>query len=479
MIENTKKRRKQGKYKGFGCSEGGVNMLSEIKYIRKRYLLICIAICVISALLICSYKVFGQNAAADQNVTLLYVKHILYGAFVGIIATVGLYCLIKVIFNESNAMSSRIELIDKITLKIFKRRFYGEQLYLIALAIFVFNGMIGDTYFNYPRGWFGGILTRLCVLLLILKIIFFDKYKKYEWIWPAVLVAASLGCYIATRSWLFVTVFFIIEAKGVNFERIVKVSFITLVSAIIMTFVASLPYIELIEIGTRNGHAGGLRYGMGFRHPNTFGGAVFFTELSGLFIVRNHIKTRHIILIAISAVISLILTESRWNVLCIAFALMGVMLVTFVRKYADDKVNHIFQKILFGISFVSCFSTTALYFVWSWNYDIERYGDDVEKWWGTFASRLMLGYHALHEVPVTLFGIDYESQFSYALDNSFLYALFYYGVIILVFSIALFMQSCYRNRKDMFFTMLLIVLVLHYFMYERALCIYMNRRLSR
>ena len=433
-----------------------------------------LVLCEFLALVTCTYKVFYRHEVAGSiDIAKVYVKHICFGILVGVIAVIALYYFMRILVNESNNLTPKNVREGGLVKWLHDRKIYGEQLYITAMVLYTLGGGLADTTFIFPDVA-SYLVMGATVLLLATKAILYDKYYKGEWLLPLLLLFASVCCLISSTHNLCIIMLFIIEARGVNFDRIVKAHLIAQLCVIIVAFVACLPVVELIVNFTRNFDWRGAKHAMGFCHETHFGGHVFYTTLSWLYIMREKLNIKHLIIAIFSLLYLWLCGKVQLDSLCIILTIIGFGFTAMINRVDNDKISCSFQKFFYGVSMIAAPFFAILNIVLCWKYDASTISEVLRGRFGTLFSRFELVHHALLEAPITLFGIKYDDKYDYYLDQSYINSLFLYGIIITVLLIFLFMKSCYRNRMNMFFAVAAIILALNYFVDERMTWLAMN-----
>ena len=175
----------------------------------------------------------------------------------------------------------------------------------IFLAIFVLwyvNEFICGTtlkaVFGIPTGWINNMVKYLTLGLLLIQIAFGQTYKKKEFIGigmisvPFIITAAVSGNYSLLSAWMF-----IIAAKDVDFDKIVKAVYRILYVMIPLTII--LRFAGVMEEFTKpRGEA--VRYSLGFSHPNQLGIVLFQFVVCHCYLHRKKLKiTDYLLIVAV------------------------------------------------------------------------------------------------------------------------------------------------------------------------------------
>lgn len=332
----------------------------------------------------------------------------------------------------------------------------GEQLYLWAYAVLVMGYALSSTMFSIPS-----VVGLLCkyipMLVFAVKIMLYDHLKGKELILYALLLGIGLACIISSGTKeVLIWILTLIAAKGVNFEKLLKVWLIVIVVVVGLTVIGSfigvvinLKYVKDYS-GMKYSDVGseiysGTRNSFGIKFPTDFAAYIFNIMIVSFYLVRKKIK---IWMPAAALLASFILyryTHTRLDTACCIVLCVGYFIYAFIknnRSYVRQKfyVRRSVPRIL-------CFSMpvmAALMTVFTYSYDYDK------KWLGEInamlSNRLIIAQDTLKTNGISYFGKFVKligfggtthqpvKQYNF-IDCSYLNILLLYGIVVYIFVI--------------------------------------------
>lgn len=297
--------------------------------------------------------------------------------------------------------------------------------------------------------------------LLMLQILFFQKYEKKELIIiamitiPIVISTKQSGYFVLLSAWMF-----IVASKNVKFEEVIRIAYTIL--RIMIPLIIILYFIGALEESTlyRNGV---LRHSLGFSHPNQLGLRLFQLLVCNFYIHRKKVHAGNYIFALLLIVAAYFIPNSQTATICMGCVSVFVMAYVFFEKYSTS-LMHLFKKLLIVIGIMS----NLLSVVWS-VCGVEKYEilKQIDQW-------MSIRFSTCHKV-FQLFGSSLWGQHLYItsaeralvgirtilfLDNAYMALMLRMGVIVyVIFTVAYIGQMMILRKKDN--NILLIILVVY------------------
>lgn len=181
-------------------------------------------------------------------------------------------------------------------------------------------------------------VAKLVFILLLIEIVFFQKYTARELVIVATLaIPVIFGTINSNNNMMISTIMFIVASKYIDFDRMIHIAYVILV--VMVAFVLYLYFSGWIdEVTVYRGLL--LRHSWGFNHPNWLGIRIFQIAVMQFYIHRKKIRW--------------------WNYATIIIALI------FVKKVPNCKTAFyallIFLIMLFIYSVISKFENGSIFF---------------------------------------------------------------------------------------------------------------------
>ena len=340
----------------------------------------------------------------------------------------------------------------------------------IFLAIFVLwyvNEFICGTtlkaVFGIPTGWINNI-----------QIAFGQTYKKKEFIGigmisvPFIITAAVSGNYSLLSAWMF-----IIAAKDVDFDKIVKAVYRILYVMIPLTII--LRFAGVMEEFTKpRGEA--VRYSLGFSHPNQLGIVLFQFVVCHCYLHRKKLKITDYLLI-VAVILFIYIAPNSQSAYLSIFAFLILLIFYGECQKHSSKIADIYGKMILLFSFLLNATSILLSIM-----DIRRF-PLLWKMDALISNRFATSHNTLQIYGIKLWGqqvLLYEEERIQAgmadgagrlyLDNSYMTLLIKYGVIsYLIFSIAYLLLMDYFRKKEQYFMVTILFMFAIYGVMENCM----------
>ena len=371
-------------------------------------------------------------------------------------------------------------------------RKWAEICYMVCLAVFLVYRAFDNTMIRKEFGITRCIPLEYCwmavmILVIIVRIVYLKSYSKLELLAAVSFCAAMfLAWRCSGRYWIEMISLLVAGAKGVSFDKIIKIFLITVGAVIGIAMVLSLAgvvtnleYIRYVPDPSAPGGSIGLkRYAFGTTYPTTFSEFVFFLSAAWLYMRRRSVKIFDVIGLAAVAVLLYKGADAITDVACVAaLAVIALGVVIFRHIYGGTgvdehehrqipKVLHILCAPLVAVTGVCAAAMTVMMICY----------DSAKSSWLTMDSllhlRLSLGHAGLKEYGIHPFGalvkyrmtggdVDLVNRADYFnLDCSYHLILLNFGVIILLFIVGFFTIAGVRAWQMQDLVLLLIIVVI-------------------
>lgn len=356
------------------------------------------------------------------------------------------------------------------TKQIFNYQISGSQIYLATLAVYlVFAFLQNTTFEDYIGGHFYNIISYLAFGVLILKIVFYDHYHLIANLF---IISGFLFSIIVWRNsganLILVMIAFILAAKNVSFDDIVKtyfnVNFWLLVVVIACSLLGVINNLSFVAQGR------GTRYALGVIYPTDFAARILYLMLADAYLnFRNLNTTRYLVYVLIALACKQV-TDARLNFYC----MLLLIIVSAIAQVAEQ--NYQLQQHDWTNSIVYTYWTftpilSAIAIFGTYFYDPTN--NIYSKIDGMLSGRLTFGSMALQRYSVNLFGtkikehgygnnmkLFHQGINSYFfIDSSYMRLLIIFGLVALVIFIGISMFISIKNTLYGYYALPAILLI--------------------
>ena len=265
----------------------------------------------------------------------------------------------------------------------------SEVIYLFALTIYLIYSILRTTMFNVYMGKEIDLLIRVTTISLILiKIIYCDNYSIKQLTSIIILSIIMIGSYYKSEYGVLVdTIFLIIGAKGISFNKIVRIHlYVSVGIAILAMLGVKIGIIEHI-IFYRNGK---VRYAFGSIYCTDFAARIFYITTCYAYLKNKHIKFKDTIIFTILAWFIYTYCGARLDsisVILVIISLLAYLLISSIKKDWIEEVKLGFvEKIVLTYSIPIC---ALISFYTTINYSI--YNKTMVNLNSILSNRLQLG----------------------------------------------------------------------------------------
>ncbi|MFC6200843.1 polysaccharide biosynthesis protein [Lactiplantibacillus nangangensis] len=331
-----------------------------------------------------------------------------------------------------------------------------EQLYLSTFVLYLISVTIKTTTFvTYYPHWLGTLVQLFTLLVMLSKLVFLDELSLNQILIDLGLV--SLGIIVSLTSGvhsIIVTVLLVLEARQVEFKKIVKVYLIVIGSILISAFFsAEVGLIQNITFDT----ADGLRQSFGVLYTTDFAAHIFYLCCAYLYLRARTFRLIDLVPVGCGFFIIYRYTQTMTDIM--ALITLVIMYLIYVYRWQLGHIG-VFSIILrYSFLAMPIFSLIILHLSATFDYRNPVY----QKLNDLLSTRLALGNGAILAYGFKLFGQspvningwggDRVSSFNQSLGN-----LTYF-----------FIDSSYMNLMISYGLLFTIVVILgtSYFLYRR------------
>lgn len=338
---------------------------------------------------------------------------------------------------------------------------HGEQLYLIAFAVFILGENLRTTMFLIPGMFF--VCCKLFALGLIgIKIILFGQYGVGRICWIGfMLLEGTLIFFSSGYHEPLMWILFVTSATDVAFKKILKVYAIVTFVVVFAAMIASgLDIIKNLQY--QSDESRGIRNSFGIVYTTDFAAHVFFLMLTVLYLTKKMYQWQYgVICLGVTAAVYYF-CDARLDSSCMVLVVLGyTALKVREQKPISLKKKYCPQGFFSRLAVFSMPAAAIVMFFLSWFYDSEI--EILENINNLLSNRLSLGRRGLSEYSITLFGqnvymlgngstekLPSEAEYFF-IDCSYLYNFMRYGLIFLIIILAVYSICCRKYQADQYF----------------------------
>lgn len=356
---------------------------------------------------------------------------------------------------------------------------WWEVTYLIIYAVIYIHEFEHTTMWGIewpPR--FSYIFIIATTLYTAAKFIWHNTYTKKEIIFSLLIILAfAIPAILTDYSFIFWIGFLIVSAKGIDFDKILKVYLGVSITCMIVTFSASqYGLIENLQYFNPRGDQIYIRYCYGSAYPTDYAAHWFFIILAAAVLFDKSLKTMGKVWISLLTAFCVYLTSNAQTTMLCLIGFAGLCVVERVlRKYMPQ-----IEKVLRWTP-VLC---AAVFLGLAYFYD------ETKAWMvklDTLLSfRLQLSKEGFDNFPVKLFGQNMVEvglgsstegrEYYFFLDDSYIRILLKYGLVLFIVTLVMLVLLSKRASQEKRFVlvMALVAIAVHSFMENRLIDIAFN-----
>lgn len=344
-----------------------------------------------------------------------------------------------------------------------RKKNLGEKLYLIALIFGISGSLLLGTMFSWaPHAIY---LTRIGIVLCLVKSLFIDKFTpKQFWCYMICLGSAILS-YDRFRHEVLLMIPFIFAAKDIDFKKILRTYFWTvlllMLTVNVLTLIGKIPNLTFFRDGKT-------RVSYGFTYPTLEAAHIFYFVLAYTVYKKFKLNWIQDIIIALLGYFIIVKGDARLDGY-MTFAILFVVIFKKLIFKLLSKLNNFIPAIL-------TLTVIVGFLMLSHNYNAMN---PIEfKLNSLLSNRLNLTQQGLLEYPVKLFGqhVQMQSFAGYAglamtqtswlvknyfyIDNSFAQVLLINGLVLFVIVLLVFFYNSWKFMKEEKFSFVIVLIFL-------------------
>ena len=316
-------------------------------------------------------------------------------------------------------------------------------LVLVYLLIFQYS-----KYSEYNMDIIKYSVAFICIILLGIKVVFFDKYNIKSLIIMFLLSIIMLLIYLNVKELIIlITLVFLLSSKNVNFEKIIYTDMITRVFCIAFLFISV--QFNLINNFSRTIN-GNFKSAFGFDHPNTFGIIQSIALIEWLYLNRKSLSFKHFVVSLFVFLFMSNFSASRTMIYTLLFTGLVAIIIKIVPKIINLKI--IKTSFTYIIPFMALISFTL---VFAYHHEIPG----IKRIDNLLTNRLFLSDWAFKKFDITLFGTKvlptdeqlkdpfYYKKIPY-IDNAYVRLLLECGIIYFIIFCSAYVLLCKNLIKE-------------------------------
>ncbi|MCI9077830.1 MAG: hypothetical protein HFH68_02740 [Lachnospiraceae bacterium] len=367
----------------------------------------------------------------------------------------------------------------------------GEDLFFYGFVLFIFRGIMGTTMFPYI-GIIFKISFGIAILLLIAKIILFDRYTFKMLIAVTGMFICGAAVFLSSGYFSpFLWVLLIVAAKDVPFNKILKVYLLMNITIMGLAFVASL--LGIIEnLAYVNEEWDSYRYSFGCVYTTDFAAHIFFMLLAAFYLCQKRLRWYHYAGTCAIAGFIYYFCFAKLDTICILLIVLffGVyhvlqwqsrresVVVPGMEK--DSQQVFVFKRVKAYLKWKGLWMKSALfsmpvlamlmYFLSDYYEKDNEFLETINK---TITGRLAFGKTGLDDYGISLFGQDIPmvgfggstilKEEYFFIDSSYINILLRYGIIFLLMIFIIYGTICYKHKGDTALMMAIVLLAVSCF----------------
>lgn len=330
----------------------------------------------------------------------------------------------------------------------------------------LFNSKL-EHVFMWPSEDVNAFIAKLVFALLLMEIIFFQKYTTREII---VVIALSIPVIIGTlnsnNNMMISTIMFIVASKYIDFDKMIHIVYAVLV--VMVALVLYLYFSGLMdEVTSYRGTI--LRHSWGFNHPNWLGIRMFQIAIMQFYIYRKKIRWWNYAIVMAASYFVYKVPNSKTA--CYALIIFLILLCVYRIFSRFENGTFIFAKGLIVISIVANVGSVFLSLIDVKKYALLRAFDYI------MSNRFSCCYRTIRYYGISLLGQNIEligrkqgvNVHFFYLDTSYVAILIRYGAIVYIFFSVLYIASMwYALRRKKYILLMILAMYAIYGIMENS-----------
>lgn len=341
------------------------------------------------------------------------------------------------------------------------RKLIGEKIFYFTFGLrmavsLITSSLLYDKYNNILNPLLN-TCNALVLVLLILTIAIFQLYNIKEIVIISILsIIFQIASLNSGQGFIILSWLFICAAKNINLKIVAKETIF--VSIFIMIILTGLTAIGVIEVSTMSRDDGVLRYSIGYSNPNQFG-YIVLQIIVALIIKKNNIGSfRNLCILFIGFLFSYSVLNCRSVSICIC--LLGIFIVLFKGQH-NSQLKYVGITAAILAPLLSIYISVIYNPQNNWFYNLDK----VLSW------RITLANMYLEKYRFSLMGNSLDLTVLGALDNAYVRAAIFYGLIPLGIYIYGVVQLFINNNDSRKAELLCIIIMIVYGLMESMIFI--------
>lgn len=346
----------------------------------------------------------------------------------------------------------------------------GEKLFLSVFLVHIIFMCLQTTMFKFPNIIYA-TEKYLALLLIMLKIIIFDKYNDKQLLFSTVLlVDAFLVMGVSTYQNVLVFSIVLLGCKGVVFVKLLKTYVAGVVVVLLTAFVASR--LDIIEDLVFIRDYVVERNSFGTIYPTDFAAHIFFLLCAYYYLIKDSIQKRHLLAGILISVLVYVFCDTRLDSITMLFLVIGISLIQFNKDFTWDKYCFLSKLKSFIIGTIPYIPVIGFLFMHFMSFYFQPSITFFRLFDKLLSGRLKLGNKALEDYGLTLFGqtvpmngnggslINLGGNYFFV-DCSYLLTYLRYGILFLLLVFLIHYWCCKKYNADMYYLIVLTVIVIN------------------
>jgi hypothetical protein len=273
----------------------------------------------------------------------------------------------------------------------------GKYLFYVALVLYLLAQFSTGTmlYESYLYDNFAYQVIYCAIALVLVKIFVFDGFSDFKemMLYVAIGLLILVGCNNAIYYDIIYYYIFMVGARNIEFDGIVKIFLVTIGAGLVVTVLAAkLGLIMGLTIGRSDSPV--IRYALGTVYATDLAARTFYLQLMYVLWRKFKLTVPEYIAGFAFTIMIYIITDTR-----VDFALMiATLLLSLGYKYVINVLEFLKFRILTLIGLVAIFGMIGLTYIYTSKIGILRILDKI------LSTRLQNGHGAFTDYNVTLFG---------------------------------------------------------------------------
>lgn len=337
--------------------------------------------------------------------------------------------------------------LDRITIN-------GEFCYLLAFVLYYSAMFYETTMFvhSYPTAM-TSMMRYAALMILLVKIVVWDRFSYQSLVGLVVLFAlAVLSYWQSTYIAVLAAIEFVVAAKNVSFDKVLKVTIVVGASFTVFAMIASqVGIIEDLVYGRGVG-SDVIRHSFGSVYTTNFSSHIFYFVLAHFYLKRGRLSFFNVLVYLGIALFLQVFCNTRLNIVLILLILVAAALYPMICRYQKQPIVRWILTASVPLGAAAIIAVCGAY---------NPKNPLMAALNGMLSRRLQYSKNFLDTYEITLFGQYVEQhgnggttetisqralEYSY-IDISYLRILFMYGIVVLVVLCVAYTVFCHKRLK--------------------------------